>query len=141
MEPLATRAVGPLRSALYLLGLFAAVALTLSAVGIYGVVSYAASRRTHEIGVRLAMGAKERDVIRLVVRHGMTLVLIGLALGVAGSFAATRVLASLLYGIQPTDAATFAAVSLLLAAVAFLASYLPARRAAKLDPMAALRAY
>ncbi|MGD0459330.1 MAG: FtsX-like permease family protein [Terriglobia bacterium] len=95
--------------------------------------------RTHEIGIRMAMGAERRDVLRLVVGHGMVLTLIGTAIGLAGALGATQVLSSLLFGVRPTDLVTFAGISTLLAAVALLASYIPARRAAKVDPMVALR--
>ena len=122
-----------------LFGLFAALALALAAVGLYGLVSYFASQRTHEIGIRMALGAEERDVLRLVVGQGFKLTILGVAVGIAGSFALTRFLSSLLYGVKPTDPLTFIAVSLTLCAVALTASYIPARRAASVDPMVALR--
>jgi putative ABC transport system permease protein len=122
-----------------LLGAFGVLALLLAVGGLYGVVCYAVSQRTHEIGVRIALGAARRDVVRLVIRQGMLLALSGIGIGAGISLAATRALASLLYGISSTDPATFVAVSLILSSVALAASYLPARRATRMDPLAALR--
>ncbi|MEJ7809819.1 MAG: ABC transporter permease [Gemmatimonadaceae bacterium] len=122
-----------------LLGIFAAVALVLAAIGLYGVVSYTVARRTHEIGLRMALGAQRRDVVRLVVGEGARLVAIGIAVGLAGALAVLRVLRAVLFGVSTTDPATFATVSVTLAAAALLASYIPARRAARVDPLVAMR--
>lgn len=127
------------RFEMILLAAFAALALVLASVGIYGVLAYSVKRRTQEIGIRMALGAQRGDVLKLVVRYGMTLALIGVAIGLAGAFALTRFLASLLYHVRPIDLPAFAAVSAILIGVAFLATFIPARRAAKVDPMVALR--
>ena len=139
MGQLASESLAPQRVVALLLGVFAAMALILAAVGIYGVIAYSASQRTHEIGVRIALGAGSADVLRLVVGQGVGLVVAGVAIGLAGSFGLMRFLSSLLYGVRPFDPLTFAIVCALLSGVALLASYIPARRATKVDPMAALR--
>jgi putative ABC transport system permease protein len=122
-----------------MLGLFAAIALVLSAVGLYGVLSYSVSRRTHEIGIRSALGATRRDMLRMVVGEGLLLTLMGVGVGVAVALGLTRLLTGLLYGVRPGDPLTFVALALLLIIVALLAVYVPARRATSVDPMAALR--
>ena len=122
-----------------LLGLFAALALVLACIGLYGVISYAVAQRTHEIGVRMALGARPRDVLRLVLRQGMSLTVVGLVLGIAIGSVATRVLSDLLYGVTARDPLTFVGVPILLLVVAFLACYIPARRATRIDPLVALR--
>ena len=122
-----------------LLAIFAAVALILTIVGLYGVMSYSVAQRTNEIGIRMALGAQTRDVLRLIVSQGFKLVLLGLTIGLAGAFAVTRVISSLLFGVTTKDPLTFVAVAVLLAFVALLACYIPARRAARVDPMEALR--
>ena len=120
-------------------GFFSIFALALACLGLYGVLSFAVVQRTREIGVRVALGAQRRDVLSLVIRQGVKLALTGAAVGIAGAFAAARLLSSLLFGVTPTDPLTFLGVSVLLVIVAVLASWLPASRATKVDPMEALR--
>jgi putative ABC transport system permease protein len=139
MEQLVGDALGPKRTWLLLLGSFATLALLLAAVGVYGVLSYSVTQRTQELGIRMAMGARRGSVLALVVRQGMTLVLIGIVLGTAGALALSRVIAGQLFGVSATDPATFGAVVLLIIAVALVACYLPARRAAIVNPTEALR--
>lgn len=139
IEQVVSTSVAEHRFRVLLLGTFAAVALVLTGIGIYGVVSYAVRQRTHEIGVRMALGARRVAVVRMVVRQGMRSVLLGLGLGLALAYVLARALAGLLYEVSPADPVTFAAVALVLTAVAALACYLPARRAARVDPVVALR--
>jgi putative ABC transport system permease protein len=139
MEQLVSESVAQPRFNTTLLAAFAALALALAAIGIYGVIAYSVTQRTHEIGVRLALGARKGDVIRLVLKQGMTPAFVGAAIGLAGAWAMTRLLSGLLFEVSATDPATFAAVTMLLMAIALLACWIPARRAAKVDPMIALR--
>jgi predicted permease len=127
------------RLSMILLGIFAALALVLSCVGVYGVISYVVGQRTHEIGVRMALGAQSEDVMRLVVGEGARMALLGVAAGIAGALGLTRLMANQLYGVSAHDALTFVAVAVLLTLVALLACYLPARRAVRVDPVVALR--
>jgi putative ABC transport system permease protein len=139
MEQILGDSLARMRFSSFLMTVFSVVALLLAAVGIYGVIAYSVSRRTQEIGVRVAVGAEDGDILGLVVKQGMRLAVIGVAVGVAAALALSRLLASILYGIGAMDLSTFAAVAVLLILVALLACYLPARRATKVDPMVALR--
>jgi predicted permease len=139
MDDIVQKLVAPRRFKLVLLGSFALLALVLGAVGLYGVISYAVTERTHEIGIRRALGAQRNDVLKLVIGQGFKLALTGVGIGILGAMTLTRFLSSLLYGVKPTDPLTFVSVSLLLIAVSLLAAYIPARRATKVDPMVALR--
>jgi putative ABC transport system permease protein len=139
MTEVMAESVAKRRFNMLLLAVFASVALVLAAVGIYGVISYSVTHRTHEIGIRIALGAAERDVLKLILGQGLLLAVMGAGIGVAGAFALTRLMSSLLFGVSATDPATFTAVALLLIAVALVATYIPARRAMKVDPMVALR--
>jgi putative ABC transport system permease protein len=127
------------RFSMMLLAVFAGGALLLAAIGIYGVISYAVTQRTHEFGIRLALGAQRGDVLRLVLKDGMALMVIGMAVGLAGAFAISRAMTSLLFGVSAADVTTFAGVALVLSSVALVACSLPARRATKVDPLVALR--
>ena len=139
MNELAADSFAARRFNMSLLTLFAGLALVLAAIGIYGVMSYAVTQRTQEIGIRMALGARTFDVLKLIIRNGMMLVVVGVAIGLAGAIALTRLMASLLFGVTPTDGFTIGAVSLVLIVVALLACFIPARRATKVDPLVALR--
>ena len=139
MSQVISESTAPRRFNLFLLLAFAALAVALAGIGIYGVLSYSVAQRTHEIGIRMALGAQRGEVLRLVVGQGLLHLGVGIAIGIAGALALTRFLASLLYEVRATDPVTFAAVSTILTGIALLASYVPARRATKVDPMVALR--
>ena len=139
MEQLLSESVGQRRLSMLLLGLFATIALVLASIGIYGVMSYSVAQRAHEIGIRMALGAARGNVLQLVMRQGMSLVVIGLALGILGAFGVTRLLATQLFGVEPTDPATFTLVAVGLALVALVATLVPALRATRVDPLVALR--
>jgi ABC-type antimicrobial peptide transport system permease subunit len=139
MQDLLAATVAMRRFSMLLLAVFAALALVLAAVGIYGVMSYAVSRRTQEIGIRVALGAQTGDIQRMVIGRGVRLALAGTLLGLSGAFGAARLLVSMLYGVRPADPAVFLGVSGLLIAVALLACWIPARRAMRVDPIIALR--
>ena len=139
MEKTLDQSLGTQRLSMALLAVLASLALILAAVGIYGVMSYTVTQRTHEIGIRMAIGAQRRDVFRLVIGRGMVLVLIGVALGLIASFSLTRLMKTMIFGVAPTDPATFISIAVLLTAVALVACYVPGRRATKVDPLVALR--
>jgi Acidobacterial duplicated orphan permease len=139
MEEVISDSVARQRFSMLLLGVFAGVALVLAAVGIYGVMSYSVAQRTHEIGIRMALGAQRSDVMKMTIGQGLRLVLTGVAIGLAGAFVLTRVMSTLLFGVSPTDPLTFISISIVLVSVAVLASYVPALRATRIDPMFALR--
>jgi putative ABC transport system permease protein len=139
MEEILTDSIARQRFSMLLLAIFAGVALALAAVGIYGVMSYSVAQRTHEIGIRMALGAQTTAVLKLAVGYGLKLVAVGIVIGLIAAFALTRVMSTLLFGVTATDPATFTLISLLLICVAAIASYIPARRATKVDPIIALR--
>jgi predicted lysophospholipase L1 biosynthesis ABC-type transport system permease subunit len=139
MEQIISGSLAERRFTMLLLIVFATAALLLAAVGIYGVMSYAVTRRTHELGIRVALGASRREIVALVLRQGMRLAAIGMAAGLVAALALTRFMAGLLYGVRPADPATLTAVTLLLAGIALLACYIPARRATAVDPVVSLR--
>jgi putative ABC transport system permease protein len=139
MTEVLTASLATQRFTMLLLGVFAAVALGLAAIGIYGVIAYSVTQRTHEIGLRRALGAETGDVLRMIVGEAMRLATAGIALGLAASLAVTRLIAGLLFGVSVTDPTTFVVVAGILAGVAFLAACIPARRAIRVDPMVALR--
>jgi putative ABC transport system permease protein len=139
MEDVLSESIAQPRFNTFVLGLFGVTALVLAAIGVYGLLAFTLSRRTHEIGIRMALGAERRDVLRLVVKQGLFLTLVGLALGLAGAVGMTRVLESLLFGVSYTDPSIFLSVTFFVTLVALLASYLPARRAGRVDCVTALR--
>jgi putative ABC transport system permease protein len=139
MEDRLSDAVAQPRFRTTLIALFAVVALILACVGIYGVISYSVTLRTHEIGIRMALGAQTGDVLTMVIRQAIVLAVIGIALGLSASYALTSLMSKLLFGVQPTDPTTFVLTAAILSITALLASYLPARRATKIDPLEALR--
>ena len=139
MEQIVDQSIAPRRFSMMLLAVFAIVALALASIGIYGMMSYSVAQRTREIGLRMTLGAQRGNVLRLVIGHGMKLALAGVALGLIAALALTRTMKNLLFGVSATDPLTFVAIALLLALVALLACWVPARRATKVDPMIALR--
>ena len=139
IEQLLSESLQERRFTLAILGSFALIALMLTGVGVYGLISFSTRQRTHEIGVRMALGAQTRDILKMIIRQGLVLTASGVGLGLLGAVILTRFLQSMLFGVSATDPLTFIIISLLLAAVALVASYIPARRAMRVDPMVALR--
>jgi len=139
MGDIRAESVAPDRLNLTLLSLFAGIALVLAIVGIYGVMSYSVTQRTHEIGIRMAIGASRADVFKMILGHGIKLTLIGVGIGLIGAFALTRLMATMLFGVAPTDATTFGTIAVLLVSVALLACFIPGRRATKVEPTISLR--
>jgi ABC-type antimicrobial peptide transport system permease subunit len=139
MEEIISESLAARRFSMILLGIFAALALLMACVGIYGVISYLASQRTHEIGVRMALGAERRDVLRMVLGEGAKMAFLGVTIGLAAAWGLTHLMANMLFGVSIHDPVTFAGVASLLILVALAACYIPARRATKVDPMEALR--
>jgi putative ABC transport system permease protein len=139
MHEIRAESVASERLNLTLLSIFAGIALLLAIVGIYGVMSYSVTQRTHEIGIRIAIGARPRDVFTMILGHGMKLTLLGVVIGLGLAFAATRLMETMLFGVAPTDITTFSVISILLISVAALACYLPGRRATKVEPTISLR--
>jgi putative ABC transport system permease protein len=139
LEEIVADSLAARRFSMILLGVFAALALLLSSIGIYGVISYVVGQRTHEIGIRMALGAQRGHVLRLMLGEGMKMALVGVAIGIAASLGLTRLMANMLFGVSAADPITFCGVALVLAGVALTACYIPARRAMRVDPMVALR--
>ncbi len=139
MKEIVAGSVAKQRMAMLLLTAFSALALLLSAVGIYGVISYLAGQRTHEMGIRMALGASRKDILRIVLGEGMRIALIGVGVGILAALGLTRLLTQIIYGVSANDPLTFVGVAILLTAVALLACYIPARRAMRVDPMVVLR--
>jgi predicted permease len=139
MDQVIKESTSPRRFNLFLLGAFAVLAMVLAAIGIYGVISYSVARRSHEIGIRMALGAHPSNIITLILRQGLLLLGMGVAIGVGGALVLTRFLSSFLYGIRPADPVTFVGVIIILTGIGLLASYIPARRAVRVDPMSTLR--
>jgi putative ABC transport system permease protein len=139
MDELLSRSLSSTKFSLWLLGAFAGLSLLLAAIGIYGVMVTVVTQRTREIGLRMALGAQRIDILRLVISQGMVPVITGIVVGLGAAIGLTRLMSTLLFGVKPTDVATFVTVALMLAAIGVLASYLPARRATKVDPLVALK--